>query len=54
MIVELVDANGIVLETIETHNVEVSDDRGFSVNYLREANDEIPDATAEIRVHVTT
>lgn len=52
MEVELCDADGEVLQTVETSNIEISDDRGWRVDYLAEANPDIPDEVAEIRVLV--
>ena len=52
MEIGFIDDDGNVLETVETASVEVSDDLGFSVDYLTEANEELPTGTAEIRIPV--
>lgn len=52
MEIELVDDDGSVIGTVEAYNIEVSDDLGFNVDNLREANDTLPEGVAEIRILV--
>lgn len=49
---ELINSGGDVVQDGETSNIELSDDLGFSVDHLTEANEDLPDEVVEIRVRV--
>lgn len=54
MKVTLLDRNDRVVRETETSNVEISDDLGFHIDHLEEANQELADDVAAIVVHFPT